>query len=358
MKNKFGIEYLVNNNKAYSRYVLAADVGGTNTTIGVCGICGQIPSLVFYKRYKSQNINSIVPPLREILEYTKNNHNIDLQVACFGCAGVQLKKDIVKLTNLKWGIDLNEVIQKTEISKAFIINDFQAIGYGINFLKDEDSKDIFIVRSTKHDQNKAKTKVIIGAGTGLGKAILAHDNYNEVYTPLPSEGGHTDFPIHNEFEFRLVRYIKEKKNLKSSVRYEDILSGTGIELIYLFLKASGEYSKTHYDKIIEKSKDKASLISKYKDIDEKSKEAFRLFTRFYGRCAKNFALDTLSLGGLYIAGGIASKNKEIFKTEDFLKEFEKCSAQKKVLESIPIYVILNYDVSLYGAAYYAMINSI
>lgn len=99
------------------------------------------------------------------------------------------------------------------------------------------------------------------------------------------------------------------------------------------------------------------LISNYRLVDPLCKETFRLFTRFYGRCAKNFALATLAMGGLYIAGGIASKNKEIFSAPDFFEEFENASQRRDVLKEIPIYVILNYDVSLYGACFAAMCHS-
>jgi glucokinase len=75
---------------------------------------------------------------------------------------------------------------------------------------------------------------------------------------------------------------------------------------------------------------------------------------FYARCAKNIALDTLAMGGIYIAGGIAAKNKEIFQTEEFIQSFEASLKRSDVLKQIPIYLIVNYDVSLYGACLAAM----
>jgi glucokinase len=81
-----------------------------------------------------------------------------------------------------------------------------------------------------------------------------------------------------------------------------------------------------------------------------------MFTRFYGRCAKNFVLDSLANGGLYIAGGMANKNIEIFSTKEFLNEFENAYRRNDILEKVPIHVIVNYDVSLYGACFAAMYN--
>jgi glucokinase len=83
-----------------------------------------------------------------------------------------------------------------------------------------------------------------------------------------------------------------------------------------------------------------------------------LFTRFYGRCAKNIALDTLAGGGLYIAGGIAAKNKEIFVSKEFLDEFDRAYRRSEFLRKVPLYVILNYDISLLGACYAAVLKTI
>ncbi len=80
----------------------------------------------------------------------------------------------------------------------------------------------------------------------------------------------------------------------------------------------------------------------------------RLFAKFYARCAKNFVLDCLATGGLYIAGGIAPKNTESFMEKEFLDEFTCAYQRSHVLENIPIYIIVNYDVGLYGAFVAAM----
>jgi glucokinase len=70
---------------------------------------------------------------------------------------------------------------------------------------------------------------------------------------------------------------------------------------------------------------------------------------FYARCAKNFVFDTMATGGIYLAGGIASKNKEAFQSDEFIQTFESSSRRSDVLKRTPIYLIVNYDVSLYGA---------
>lgn len=54
---------------------------------------------------------------------------------------------------------------------------------------------------------------------------------------------------------------------------------------------------------------------------------------------------------MYIAGGIASKNKEIFKTKEFIEEFENVDKVSHILKDTPVYVIVNYDVGMYGTGF-------
>ena len=120
--------------------------------------------------------------------------------------------------------------------------------------------------------------------------------------------------------------------------------------IYLFLRK--RFESTKYAKEISAAKDKVGLIAKYKNKDRACKETFKLYTRFYARIAKNLVLDSLATGGLYIAGGIALKNREIFKSKEFIREFENVNTLS-ILKRIPIFLIADYNVSLYGAAYLA-----
>jgi glucokinase len=200
------------------------------------------------------------------------------------------------------------------------------------------------------------TKAIIGAGTGLGKSILTYDEHFNAYIPNPSEGGHGDFPAQSEFELELIDYVKKLRGISEPLIYEELLSGRGIENIYLFLKDTQGLNDSQFTNEINNSTDKAYLISKYKNQDETCEKTFNLFTKFYARCAKNFVLDSLARGGLFIAGGIAAKNKEIFTSNEFFQEFENVSSYSDIMKKIPIYVIVNYDVSLYGACYAAMYN--
>jgi len=189
--------------------------------------------------------------------------------------------------------------------------------------------------------------------------MLVFDNHIKAYVPLASEGGHGDFPVHDEEEQKLVNFIiknKSDKGKKAAVSYEDVLSGRGIENIYAYLRSSKKFKQAKYDKEIAKAKDKAALISKYRKTDATCKAVFDLFTKFYARCARNYALDVLALGGVYLAGGMAAKNSDMFKKKAFRNEFEQNGRHRALLRQIPIFVLVNGNVSLYGASLAAMMR--
>lgn len=339
-----------------SQNVIGIDIGGTNTNIGISSLKDKKINPIFSFNFKTEKIKSIIPLINKTTTYAKDKYDINVDLACIAAAGVVLdEKDRVKLTNSSLEINLNEIKKNTSLNDIYIINDFQAIGYGINLLDHNNEKDMRIIKNNNLKKHKNfSTKAIIGAGTGLGKGILIYNQELDYYTPIPSEGGHSDFPYQNDFEKKIVNYIKNKRNIKQPLTYEEVISGRGIEGIYDYLNDIKKYKPTDYTKKISNSNDKAKLISKYKNKDKTCRETFKIFTKFYARCAKNFALDTLSIDGLYIAGGIVSKNVDSFKSKEFIKEFEKSYRRLNLLKKIPIYAIMNYNVSLFGSCFAAI----
>ena len=330
---------------SYNSFVLAGDIGGTNTNLGIFGIKKNSPEILISFHFKSKEIKGLNQPISEVLEYAKNNSNIKITKACFAVAGVlSNKKDYAKITNAKWNVNKSKLLNKTKLKNIILINDFEAAGYGINMLN---GKDIMAVKRAKKTTNGPV--LVIGAGTGLGKSALLYDNYHKSYIPIPSEAGHSDFPVQNQQELQLVEFIKKNKKT-GQVSYEDVLSGRGLGSIYLFLRKNGKINPTKYTKEIGESKNQAELISKYRKTDKTCMEAFKLFKTFYARFARNFALDVLPYGGVYIAGGIAPKNTDIFDSE-FVKIFEQNCKFAHILKKIPIYLVLNSNVGLLGAGF-------
>jgi len=333
----------------YSSYVLGIDVGGTNTRFGIAEVKQTTPHLLYSLDYKTSDLPSFIPAICEVIEYSQEKYDITFDTAGIGVAGVVSPfHDYAHLTNAKLQIDRKDILHHTSLTKLILLNDFQTIGYGINCLDSKNPQDFITIRQ-KHDLNNYQTKAILGAGTGLGKTLLLYDTLKSIYIPQASEGGHADFPIYNSFERDLSNYIQQRRHITQPVSYEELLSGRGIEAIHSYLIQNHPEYNSPYVNEIQNSSDKAASISAFRTKDTLCQKTFQFFTQFFARCAKNFVLDTLALGGLYLGGGIVLKNPDIFQSSQFIEEFENAHHRQEILKQIPIYLIVNDKISLYGA---------
>ena len=328
----------------FEGFVLGGDVGGTNTNIAVAGVRDGKATLLYSAHFESRRLFSLVPAIREALDYGREKYAIEVGRGVVGVAGPVADPERAKPTNLLWTVDAEEIRREFGFDEFRIENDFMILGRGIESLKEVD-----LFSAKGGDPAFGDGRAVIGAGTGLGKAILVYDG--ERYRPVPSEGGHADFPVQDQFDLELADFIRGGRDTPAS--YEDLLSGRGIEGIYDFLRekrgGTEKTGRTEKTGEIEDAVDRAAEISKYRTTDPLCRETFAVYARCFGRCAKNFVLEALATGGLYIAGGIAAKNREVFVMPEFSDEFLNAKKQRQILERTPVYVITNYDVSLYGA---------
>jgi glucokinase len=326
--------------------LLVADIGGTNSNFGIAQIVDGDAKMLFSIHFKSQEITSFTDVVKDLLDYIHKKYALTIKSACFAAAGVVApKQNFCKPTNLDITIDAKDIMKQTDLTCAFIVNDFDVVGFGVNRLE---PKDLVIVQ--RGNEYKHGNKAILGAGTGLGKSILRWSSYKERYLPVPSEGGHADFAAQTQLELDLIKFIQEREKYCCNISWENVLSGKGIKRIYAFF---GQYKKyANEDITLSIDGPHPDEIFNSRNRDKRCWDTFELYAKLYGRCAKNWALDALALGGVYIAGGIASHNVDMFKLDVFLKEFANCGKQQLFLKSMPVWVIADYDVSLYGAIEY------
>lgn len=332
--------------KKGSYALLVGDIGGTNSNFGIAHIINGDAELAISIHMKSQEITDFTQVVNDILDLVSKKYDITINSACFAAAGVVTpKQKFCKPTNLPITIDARDIVRNTQLHCAFIVNDFEVIGYGIDRIAPQD-----IITIQRGNEFKQGNKAILGAGTGLGKGILRWVSSKQRYIPVASEGGHADFSAQTQLDMNLITHIQKQEQYICTISWEDVLSGEGIKRIYTFFGELKQYD--HVDQAIGQDGPKPDDIFKHRNRDKHCWDTFELYTLLYARCAKNWALDALALGGIYIAGGIAAKNIDMFKLDCFVKEFANCGKQMLLLKSIPIWVVADYNVSLYGAIEY------
>ncbi|BAY14558.1 glucokinase [Anabaenopsis circularis NIES-21] len=332
--------------------LLAGDIGGTKTILRLVKTSDtQGLQTIYEDSYRSGDFPDLVPIVQQFL--LKANTGTP-QKACFAIAG-PVVNNTAKLTNLAWYLDTERLQQELGIAAISLINDFAAVGYGIFGLSTED-----LLTLQPGKQKPAAPIAVIGAGTGLGQGFLMKQG--DHYQVFPSEGGHTDFAPRNELEFQLMKYLLDKHDIQR-VSVERVVSGLGIVAIYQFLR--DRKHATESPEIAqavrtweqeagqpEKSVDPGAVIGKaaVQKSDRLSEQTLQLFVDAYGAEAGNLALKLLPYGGLYIAGGIAPKILPLIQHGNFLLNFTQKGRMRSLLEEVPVYIILNTQVGLIGAA--------
>lgn len=330
--------------------ILAADIGGTNSNFGIFRYHKDNLELLFSMHFKSKTIEKFTDVVVDLLAYVQQEYGIWIKHSCFAGAGiVSEQRDLCMLTNLNLTIDASEILNTTELECATIANDFEIIGYGLDLIGPNS-----LVKIKDGTTRRTGARAILGAGTGLGKCILHWHESQGRSLPMASEGGHADFAAQNQLELDLITFITTTEQRTHTISWEDVLSGNGIKRMYQFFKSRNGTDKANH--ALEKTGPHPDEIFASRNLDTHAHHTFELYTKIYARCAKNLALDALALAGVYIAGGIAAKNLELFEQEAFVEEFLNCEKHAGMLASIPVYVITDYNVSLYGAARFMVLE--
>ena len=341
------------NKSDYESFIIVADVGGTHTTIAIAGIRNSTSFDIILKHiYPTKDITAFETVLNDTLQKAKEEYDIEISKACIGAAGPVLgNREYVKLTNADLEINTSEILNRTMLNKIILLNDFEVIGYSLDLLDlNEDVMKLPHLEEDLKENSTTSNFAVMGAGTGLGMCITPYDAEKQLHIPFPSEGGHIEFAPNNRLEMKLAKFIKKRgyqKDLHPDM--ESVVSGKGIETIYDFLM-SLQLFKTKITKqisLLEEDEKLAEIEANY-ERDKTCKKTIDMFITFYARAAKNLALMSKCYGGLFIAGNISLKNIEFLKDRKFMQEFEEHNKRPDILKKIPVYVIINRDVSLYG----------
>jgi len=318
--------------------ILAGDVGGTKVNLALYDFVDGNLKEIRDKQYPAREYSGLEEIVREFL-------GADIAAAaCFGVPG-PVRDGRLRLTNLPWTLDSRELAASLKIDHVFLINDLQANGYGIAELTADQ-----VYTLSEGDSRQVGNRALISAGTGLGEAFMIWDGRD--YVPYPSEGGHSDFAPRNEDEIDLLRFLKQKYN--GRISFERVVSGQGLPHLYEFLRDVRGLDEPAWLAERIAAEDPNAVITELalKAKSEICEKALDMFVSAYGAEAGNLALKVLSVGGLYVGGGIAPRILEKLKDGAFMKAFIDKGRLSQLLINIPVRIILESRTALLGAAAY------
>jgi glucokinase len=319
--------------KGAGELVLVADIGGTTTRFGIAELKkNEAPRLLFVEERPTSRVKDISRTCAEFLGRVHQRLDRRPKRGCIAVAG-PCAAGVGRMTNAKLVADERQLTKKLKI-KILVINDFEALAYAMPLLG---AHDIVTLRKGKRGSPVA----LVGAGTGLGKALILGDGTET--RVLPSEGGHADFPFQENQQ--PLRDFLMKELSTAAITYEDVLSGRGLERLYLYLR------QTAFRDDALPAQLRGTEVTATRRENRCSEAALELFIRLLARCCRNFILETGAFGGLVVAGGIAARNSDAF-GEQFLREVANHPNRqyRALLEKVPVMLVTRLDAGLLGAA--------
>ncbi len=319
---------------------LSGDIGGTKVNLAYFESREGLKKSAFEKKYSSADYPGLAPILKDFLR----DCPAAVSRASFGIAGPVYNDECIT-PNLPWHIRARDLEKECGIETVHLINDLEATAWGIRTLK---RCDLLTLSKTK--QAGKGNAAVIAAGTGLGEAALFWNG--TCHIPFATESGHVEFAPQTPLEMELLVFMQSKYE---RVSYERILSGNGLVCIYEFFLTKGEKASTHIREEMEDD-DRAAVITEHalEGSDAACVKSLELFVKLYGAEAGNLALHQLARGGIYVGGGIAPKILDFLKKPLFMEAFLNKGRMQKLLESIPVTVILNDKTALRGAGVHAL----
>lgn len=316
--------------------VLAGDVGGTKTLLALAELDGTGVKLLEEERFPSPEYAGLAEIVAEFLARVRT----PVAAACFGVPGAVLDGSC-NTPNLPWVLTERELAAATGVPAVRLINDFAAAAVGVLAAPSAS------LATLQHGTPAAHgTMAVLGAGTGLGQALLLWDGRR--YRVHPTEGGHGGFAPEGELQRELLAWLEASFD---TVSVERVVSGPGLARIYEFLVGRGVPTSAEVARSVEQE-DPGAVIAAHAlaRTDPACEQALDLFAAAFGAEAGNLALRSLATGGVYVAGGIAPKILPKLQDGTFLEAFSRKGRMSDLVRTIPVAVVLEERTGLLGAA--------
>lgn len=323
--------------------LLAGDIGGTKTELAIFSRDAGPRKPLARAEFPSGQYPSLVAILRAFL----SGRDLPVEHACLAVAGPVVAGKS-KITNLSWIVDLRGLQQELALPTVTLINDLQAIALAVPILTHDEFTTL-----NEGEALPGGAIAVIAPGTGMGQAFLTWTGTR--YQAHPSEGGHADFAPTNAVEIALLEYLKQRF---PHVSVERVCSGRGLPNIYDYLRDSGYAPESgEVAGKLASAEDRAPIITEHAlhatNPCALCLAAVDIFVTIFGAAAGNLALNVLSTGGVYLAGGIPPRILPVLRDGRFMEAFVQKGRLSELLGRMPVRVVLS-RAALLGAANYGL----
>jgi glucokinase len=332
-------------------WIVGGTVGGEQVEIGLFKASGARLELIERSIQETKTLptqNSFNTFFKNKVEELRKKYETTDEYISLAVSGpTQPNQDWILSSHMSYPVDGKEIQKNTGALKVLVINNFEMSAYGLPFLKSDAVEELY-----KGVPQQEKPRALIGAGGGLGNCLLVPCGNSScvlptglnmtAFTPTPTDKKEVQF-----FEF----LQKKQPASEPHVGWGTALgSKGGLTAIYrCFYDKSSTLSAQEIFVKARKANADDTHYSQYVD-------AVTMYMHLYARAIRNFMLLTLPYAGVYITNRVAQDNPELIRSKKFIRDIQTSGngVLDEMLQQIPIYLITDDSLMLYGAAARAM----
>ena len=167
---------------------LVADIGGTNSRLAMASTSRTDKEITLdnVQKFRNADFDDFDQVIKKYLSSLDDKL---ISRMCIAAAGI-ISENTVEMSNLNWKITVPSLQKAANIDKVLIINDLQAQGYALDFIK---PKDLETLIEGSHVTAPNDTKLVCGMGTGFNVAIAYQSPFG-TFVPA-SEYGHARITV-------------------------------------------------------------------------------------------------------------------------------------------------------------------
>src|SRR5262249_25117690 len=120
----------------YVEMILAGDIGGTKTLLGLFDLSGDRPTAIHSAAYATLAHADLTDIIAEFLK-EQRVAGASISDACFGVAGPVID-EAAELTNVPWRVDARKVAHVFRLRRVSLLNDLEAMGYSVPVLRNDE----------------------------------------------------------------------------------------------------------------------------------------------------------------------------------------------------------------------------
>lgn len=310
--------------------LVAIDVGGTHARFARAAISNGTIELAEPVTLKTSDFASLNSAWNAYAEQAGAPLPAAASIAIAG----PVTGETVRMTNNSWVLNTGALDEQLGLERVTVLNDFGAVAHAVACAP---ASELIHIAGPDRPLPDSGTVSVIGPGTGLGVAHFHRAAGG--YRVQATEGGHMDFAPVDTIDDRLLTRLRERHR---RVSLERVVSGPGIIEIRAVLGAIEGRDMAELD-------DKTIWQRGLAGEDTLCTAAVERFCLSLGSVCGDYAL-AHGASAVVLAGGLGLRLRDVLPKSGFAERFRFKGRYERMMEGIPIKMIIHPQPGLFGAA--------